>query len=51
MLFDPNTDWTTTDEYAGFDATMAETAVKAALFASHTCIWMSVFRPPVMHSV
>ena len=29
MLFDPNTDWTTTDEYAGFDATMAETAVKA----------------------
>ena len=28
-LFDPNTDWTTTDEYAGFDATMAETAVKA----------------------
>lgn len=29
LLFDPNTDWTTTDEYAGFDATMAETAVKA----------------------
>ena len=28
-LFDPNTDWTTTDEYAGFDATMAENAVKA----------------------
>ncbi|MDR1014649.1 MAG: FAD-dependent oxidoreductase [Coriobacteriales bacterium] len=28
-LFDPDTDWTTTDEYAGFDATMAETAVKA----------------------
>ena len=29
MLFDPNTDWTTTDEYAGFDATMAANAVKA----------------------
>ncbi len=28
-LFDPNTDWTTTDEYAGFDASMAENAVKA----------------------
>ena len=28
-LFDPNTDWTTTEEYAGFDATMAENAVKA----------------------
>lgn len=29
MLFDPSVDWTTTEEYAGFDATMAETAVKA----------------------
>ena len=29
MLFDPDTDWTTTDEYAGFDATMAANAVKA----------------------
>ena len=29
VLFDPNTDWTTTDEYAGFDATMAANAVKA----------------------
>lgn len=28
-LFDPNTDWTVTEEYEGFDATMAETAVKA----------------------
>ena len=29
MLFDPSTDWTTTAEYAGFDASMAANAVKA----------------------
>ena len=29
MLFDPDVDWTTTEECAGFDATMAANAVKA----------------------
>ena len=29
VLFDKDVDWTTTDEYAGFDATMAANAVKA----------------------
>ncbi len=29
MLFDPDTDWTVTEEYADFDASMSEVAVKA----------------------